>query len=341
MINGQILRSDHTSYILASLSEKDMEDWIKCIERNIFTNPFAELIHKKLAIQTQNKKVGPIHQTETFRKSNKSLSNFKVNFKNLYDLATICSMVYSDSSESIMSQFGSNTFVGSLGKKYPFFTTVSNDKKHQYVVLGSRIWLNPKVLKRDFRFWTRDNENTPGKKEEPFLYYKIESAADQIFSQIQSHLNIEFATTVLGHSILSAVCPKLASLLVKEGFEVEKIVTFGQPRMDDKTISLELSDSSSFLRCIDIQDPAYCLYPHYNGDGIEIILLQEKYYTHTADLIDSIEDSERKQQQVLFDCHSIQHYIEILQPKVKESILVSFEDRYKYCKSKVDLVELK
>lgn len=326
IIDGVSCQSQHITYIFACESEEDMQSWMESIQRNIFTNPYAELIRKKKT-PLQMKKEGVATTIPEFKKTAK-ISNFKVNFKNLEELAKMCSFVYSESAETIISQYGANTFVFSITKKYPYFLTVKNDKKRQYLVLGSRKWLNVKAFKRDYRFWTRDNENTPGKKEEPLLYYKLETAAQYILTSILPHLKIDFTTTIVGHSIFSAICPHVGALLVKEGYTIDKIVTFGQPRMDIKRSFIELSDNPNLqvLRCLDIHDPAYSLCPRYTGEGIEVILLDGKYYTHTAEEAPS--ELEYRHSKVQFSSHSINRYIDSLGSK---SILVSYGERLKYC----------
>jgi hypothetical protein len=150
---------------------------MRAIESNIFKNPLVELIARKLVKQKQQMK-SPQVRSSARRESNPSnalyprtprLSEFKINFKSTYEFALMCQSVYEEA-DSIMAMYGSSTVVGSVSKVFPFYGTVNHDTRKQYVVLGSRQWLAPRTLKKDYMYWTQLPAMTTG---DIYAWYKL------------------------------------------------------------------------------------------------------------------------------------------------------------------------
>jgi len=82
---------------------------------------------------------------------------------------------------------------------------------------------------------------------------------------------------------------------------------------------------------MDLRDPVSVLFPGYTAAGTEVLLLSDKYHTNSEG---EVHDSDIKFDEDSLgsycDSHMIGHYIQRIQPKIKDSILISYSERMKY-----------
>jgi len=321
---GSVVKGHHDSYVIGANSEEELNEWMRVIESNIFKNPFVELVRKKMATQkgTMRTTRSRSSSTDTLRRRSENLAA-KINFKLLHELATMCSMIPADSKDDsvIVEKYGLNSTFGSLNnKKYVFFSCINNDTKTQYVVLGSSTW-NPKNLRKDFLFWRQE------KKRDAFAFYKLQDSAKKVFEQVVPRLKKEHHTIITGYSLFSSIAGELALLFHNDGYRVKNVVTFGQPRVDTRETS-ESYSKLPLMRVIDLRDPVSALFPGYVTSGIEVVLLADKYHTNTEGAeITEFDEAYFNDSQ---DCHSMEYYLSRIQPKLNNSILISYEEKDKY-----------
>jgi len=136
---------------------------------------------------------------------------------------------------------------------------------------------------------------------------------------------------IAGHSLFSSIAPRLASLLRADGFPIHKVITFAQP---NSLANEQLQEYAKLdiYRIIDIRDPASSMFPRYVSVGTEIILLSDRYHTNASgnDLRISLPYENEEALSANLEYHTIQSYIQRIQPKIKDSVLVSFFERMKY-----------
>eukprot|EP01119_Soliformovum_irregulare_P001359 TRINITY_DN1107_c0_g2_i1.p1 TRINITY_DN1107_c0_g2~~TRINITY_DN1107_c0_g2_i1.p1 ORF type:complete len:1152 (-),score=404.61 TRINITY_DN1107_c0_g2_i1:97-3552(-) len=320
---GAVIKGHHDSYVIGCADQEELDEWVKVIESNIFKNPFLELVRKKLANQ-KGRVTRPRSQSGEAVRGRKSESEkelLKINFKTMYELANMCAMLPKESSK-ITDKYGLTTMVGNLGKRYLFYSTVNNDTKTQYIIIGSFNW-NSKGLKKDYVLWHQND-----KKRDIRAFYKMTDAAKQIFSEVSTQLKKEHQTVVAGYSLLSSICPEVALILLKEGFKVKQVMTFGQPAIESKE-AVQAYQILNYTRVLDIRDPVASLFPKSSSGGNDVILLTDKYHTNSESDELSLDYSEEFYMENS-ESHSMENYLSRIQPKLKESVLISFSEKDNY-----------
>lgn len=116
-------------------------------------------------------------------------------------------------------------------------------------------------------------------------------SAKGIYNDIKSKLNKQYAIRTTGHSLGGAVAVILALYLKNDGYKVERVVTFGQPKVTNVTGSLKL-DALDLWRVVTPGDLVPLVPPMHMADinnlniywhaGREIILLPGKQYSITS-----------------------------------------------------------
>ncbi|WP_455367090.1 lipase family protein [Kaarinaea lacus] len=116
-------------------------------------------------------------------------------------------------------------------------------------------------------------------------------SAKNIFNDIKPKLNKQYKLRTTGHSLGGAVAVILALYLKNEGYQVERVVTFGQPKVTNVTGSGKL-DELELWRVVTPQDLVPLVPPLHLADinnlniywhaGREIILLPGKQYSITS-----------------------------------------------------------
>ncbi|MDX1813003.1 MAG: lipase family protein, partial [Gammaproteobacteria bacterium] len=116
-------------------------------------------------------------------------------------------------------------------------------------------------------------------------------SAAGIYQDIKPHLNKQYKIRTTGHSLGGAVAVILALYLKNDGYQLERVVTFGQPKVTNITGSRKL-DPLNLWRVVTPRDLVPLVPPLHMADinslniywhaGREIILLPGKQYTITS-----------------------------------------------------------
>jgi len=133
-------------------------------------------------------------------------------------------------------------------------------------------------------------------------------------------LKKDYNTQIYGHSLGAALAVLFALHLQSEGFKIEKVVTFGQPKVVKEKEAHQYR-TLPITRVVDIHDPVPYLFPGYVHTGPEILLLSDQFY---SSLKDHQEDATVPTK---YDNNHIESYMRNLKAKLKTPISVAYEDR--------------
>ncbi len=121
------------------------------------------------------------------------------------------------------------------------------------------------------------------------LHRGFQRDATAIFSDATPHLRKDFSLRITGHSLGGAVAAILAEYYTKEGYTVERLVTFGQPRVATKMTPADTTQLRSVTtRVVNDLDvvpmiPPYSAIRPYQHFTPEVILLEGPDYVYLDD----------------------------------------------------------
>lgn len=155
------------------------------------------------------------------------------------------------------------------------------------------------------------------------------TATSVIFNDVLPRLEPAYPVDVVGYSLGGAIGCILSQYLLLDGFEVRRIVTFGQPRLTD-TAGMSTFAHLPLLRFVNEGDPIPQLSvgdsPHF---GAVVVLFNGPYYGFVA------ADDARLQEAVpsitfqddflnKIENHASQAYRDRLRAKIEKSVLLRF-----------------
>jgi hypothetical protein len=159
------------------------------------------------------------------------------------------------------------------------------------------------------------------------LHRGFQNDTKVIHANIKPHLKRDYSMRITGHSLGGAIAIILADYLVKDGYKVERVVTFGQPKVTDlegKSIT-----RSGITRVAHDQDVVPMLPPSgfpfarksgYQHFGPEVILRDARKYvylqTHAANRI-SVGEFRRNIAHFSTKEHHMKTYLSNIQEKVQ------------------------
>ncbi|NJK51094.1 lipase family protein [Candidatus Gracilibacteria bacterium] len=142
----------------------------------------------------------------------------------------------------------------------------------------------------NFRYMQRSfNKNFMDRRVNIDLHTGFYIAADDVYKAILPHLNKEYKTRIAGHSLGGAIAVILMMFLKEDGYQLEKCITFGQPKVTDKK-GAQMCQHLPLLRIINHEDVVPLLPPGtiltrlqggYHHFGSKIVLGEENGYTYT------------------------------------------------------------
>jgi triacylglycerol lipase len=211
----------------------------------------------------------------------------------------------------------------SLKSEVNVIVEVDDVKQIQWIaVRGSsnlRNWmLNFDYLQRSFSRNVLDREDAID------LHTGFHSAAEDVYQTILSHLNKNYQTRLTGHSLGGAIAVILMMFLIEDGYQVEKCITFGQPKVTDQK-GAEICQNLPLLRIINDRDIVPLLPPGtvltelqggYHHFGARVVLQDEAGYSYTQ----TIEAQDRQ------DRASHSFWISLLQAIAQQDIKDSTEN---------------
>lgn len=173
------------------------------------------------------------------------------------------------------------------------------------------------------------------------VHIGFDATARALYADMKPYLNKSYRTYITGHSLGGAVAALLAIYMVDDGYTVEKVVTFGQPKFTTTdgvrklgflrlTRVVDENDVIPMLPPTTIFNRVYGVYEHA---GPEIILLEGPHYvflpTHDADRI-SIGEFGRSLEIANLKDHHMDNYLNRLSAKANGAVAVPYNERENY-----------
>jgi len=168
----------------------------------------------------------------------------------------------------------------------------------------------------------------------------FDRAARAVYTDARPYLKRSYNTYVTGHSLGGAVAALVTIYAMEDGFSVERVITFGQPKFTTATGVQRLR--FPLIRVVDENDlvpmlpPATVIDPQfgpYEHVGPEVILLQGQHYVylpaHDANRV-SIGQFWRSVGIADLPDHKINRYVDRIADKIKGAAEVTYNQREKY-----------
>jgi hypothetical protein len=160
------------------------------------------------------------------------------------------------------------------------------------------------------------------------LHRGFHDDAIEIHADVKPYLKRDYSTRITGHSLGGAVAMVLAMFLVEDGFEVDRLVTFGQPKVTDQGGSNSVR--TSITRVAHDKDVVPMIPPSgfffegsYQHVGPEVILRGGPEYvyldTHDADRL-SVGEFWRNIAHFSMDDHHMGSYLSNIEEKVRDGV---------------------
>jgi len=255
----------------------------------------------------------------------------KVDFVELNAYAGRAKAAYA-SETAIRSQYPATVRVSTPGKTDAQYFVERDDKaKAQYIAI--RGTANKRNILEDAEIKVREDlaVNIP-------VHVGFDATARQLYQDMKPSLNPAYKTYITGHSLGGAIAALLAIYLVDGGYDVEKVITFGQPKFTTSE-GVKRLGFLNVTRVVDENDIVPMLPPAtlitrghgaYEHAGPEIILLEGPHYVflpvHDADRL-SVGELWRSFNLADLSDHHMDHYIGRIASKASGAVEVSYNER--------------
>jgi triacylglycerol lipase len=274
-----------------------------------------------------------ISQSE-LRTRGSALTVTEVDFEDLHRHAVRAHTAYA-SEPAIRSQYPATVRVSvPEGTDVLYFLERDDGTKAQYIAVRGTI--DKKNLSEDLDIHVREDVETGIP-----LHQGFDATADALYADMQPHLKRGYKTYFTGHSLGGAIAALLTVRAVQDGYDVVRVVTFGQPRFTTAA-GIDRLAMIPIIRVVDENDmvpmlpPAtksHAKYGPYEHVGQEIILLEGPHYvylsSHDANRI-AIGEFWRSMAFSNLDDHKMTKYLDRLAAKKKGGVQVPYDQRERY-----------
>lgn len=269
-------------------------------------------------------------------------SSHDVNFTEVDMFASLAEAVYEDEA-AIQVACARAGYPDVVVKSFPdretryFLATDSTTHRHLIAVQGTA---NLKNALLDLEY---DKKKDP--RIDIHLHRGFQAAAQSLYSDAIGRMNKGDAVSLTGHSLGGAEAVILAMYLKTEGWKVERVITFGQPKVTDADGAKEFRDLP-LLRAVNVNDPVPLVPPlefkyfkkPYSHLGTEVTLLDGPHYSYLEDgnngdpLGLSFWESLKSKDQVKENIpqHAMALYRANLRPKILMALEVPYAERMEY-----------
>jgi triacylglycerol lipase len=191
----------------------------------------------------------------------------------------------------------------------------------------------------DLNYTLREDSHTGIQLHTGFL----QSAAN-LYREIKPRIEDGYTVHVTGHSLGGAVALILAMHLYVDGFKVGDVVTFGQPKVTNRSGAAKFEnlnvirlvaehDMIPIMPPLDISDIMNTKMDIFWHLGKAYLLLPGQYYARLEGL-DSLKHGmgffSKKPRQENIDAHRMDNYLNLIEEKAKRSVLIPYEERENY-----------
>lgn len=298
--NGQLVKGHHDTYLISAESLIELESWISAIRSNIAFNPLYEIIKKRM--------------DEGKGRTELTFNELKfVNFQELHDSCLMCSMAYKSPS-AIKEAYGPQTVVIEDSERAMRYFLVTSDRtKSQALVFSGSL---PDSI-------TAVGPSAVSRPIDVFSAFSFDKAADYIDGSLMKHLKKDYSISIYGHSLGASLAVLFGSHLIAGGYKVEKVITFGQPKIV-KEKEVTNYRNLPLTRVVDYFDPTPILFPGYAHVGSEIVLFPEQIYSTSKDHSEDMSANRH------FDFNHCESYLRNLTKKLKSPLQIPFDERKRH-----------
>jgi len=225
------------------------------------------------------------------------------------------------------------------GRDVQYFIERDDKAKVQYVVV--RGTTDDKTLDEDFDVKIRDDRATKIP-----IHTGFDQDARAVWKDAQPYLkNGGYQTYLVGHSLGGAVAAILGIYMIEDGYKVDKIYTYGQPRFTTSKAVAQLG-FLPLLRVVDENDVVPLLPPGsvvnkqygiYEQVGPEVIVLSGPDYVYLPSQIAtelSLGEFWRDLNVADLKDHKLDNYIRRIEDKITVSREVAYNSRENYIAKK-------
>lgn len=212
---------------------------------------------------------------------------------------------------------------------------LESDEKEKIQYLSIRGTANHKNLHEDMAYRVRED-----RRSKIPVHSGFDEDAQAVYADVKPHLKRGHRTHITGHSLGGAVAALVAIYAIEDGYSVDRVVTFGQPRFTTAKGAGQL-DYLPLLRVVDENDVIPMLppavrnksYGPYEQVGPEIILLEGPHYvylaSHDATRI-TVDEFWRSIGIADLQDHHMDNYLLRLSEKSKGAVEVTYNARENY-----------
>lgn len=257
-----------------------------------------------------------------------------IDFDEVQWYAKRASAAYNTEAE-IRAAFPDTVRVNQVGNtQVQYFLELDEDNKLQ--VISVRGTANLKNIKEDVEYTQSKNE-----KLDIYVHSGFDEDAYKIYNDILPHLKKDYLVRLTGHSLGAAIAAILMIYLHEDGFEVQKMINFGQPKFTNKqgvlryhtlpiTRIVNENDVVPLLPPVTLLSAIHGIYEHMGDEaillkGIAYIYL-EQHQTDSQKVEGFWDNIDHESVQE----HFIANYLKNIGSKLKTKLQVPFADREVY-----------
>lgn len=261
-----------------------------------------------------------------------------VDFNEVYHFAELSGFAY-ESNDTINKRYGSDVFALHALPKYDgnyFILKNDVDKTLTISIRGTANFENAVV----------DGEYLKVKdsKLDIYLHDGFKKSTDELYASLKPILEPfkeSYKVNITGHSLGGAMAAILMMYMEKDNYKVDRIITFGQPKVTNEN-GVKKYQNTSLLRIVDEKDIVplvppltivSALHGQYRHFGTEVILLNNEFFvfleepkaeeTKVTSFWDNILNESLKD-------HFIKNYLKHIKTKLSKQTEVPFNNRLNY-----------
>jgi triacylglycerol lipase len=260
-----------------------------------------------------------------------------INFVSIQQQALFANAAYLPEKEirelKLPQGYSLTLYRNSVDTQISFFLASNEAEKTQVISIRGTSNIENAMIDINLKLTPDDNLNV-------FLHHGFAYAARQVYAEIKPLLKKGFSIKTTGHSLGGAVAVILAALIDKDGFNLDQVITFGQPKVTNLT-GADKFQHLNIIRVVTPKDlvPLVPLFDPLDINNIdifwhagkEVILLKANQYA-VLEGIDSMLRATRFTQQLLTE-ENLQHhqmslYLQLLESKIDSATEVSYENSF-------------
>jgi triacylglycerol lipase len=278
--------------------------------------------------------------TATLDRLGSEVVHADVNFNDIYTYAERSNTAYQDK-RAIKTKYPLTVRIHSPDGTQVRYFLERDDKTHTQFITVRGTHGN-KNLAEDLDITVRED-----RKADIPVHAGFDSDARAIYNDVKPHLKSGYKTYVTGHSLGGAVAAILAIYLIEDGVQVERVVTFGQPRFTT-TDGVKRLGFLPLMRIVDENDIVPMVAPStytdpkfgpYDQVGPEVILLEGPDFvflpSHDAARID-LGEFWRSLTFANLQDHEMPNYLRRIESKFTGAREVPYTQRERYVVASAD-----